>query len=308
MSWPKVELFGHTLPNPLVISSGTFGYGLGQTGVALGQIGAITLKSLTVKPRAGNPPPRIANPAEVRKEDILGLDPNYHLDDLEDSLGFVNSIGLQNCGIDNFLNDYACGLKFAATHCFEPSGYGEPVRFIASIAGESIEEYVCLTEKLQPCADWLLAIEVNVSCPNVERGLVFGTDRDLTHDLVSALKPISRIPLIVKLTPNVSDIRAIAAAALSAGADGLSLINTIKAKVKMRAGGEITGGVSGPMIRLVARRLTQKVCQTFSNVPVIAGGGVWCKEDVQARLDLGATCVGVGTLNFMGEGAIMRLL
>jgi len=286
----EAQFFGHTLPNPIVISSGAYKIDISESSLMIKSVGALTIKSLKKTAIAGNPPPRGTG---VCKEDILEC--YYPKDDLEDSKGIVNYIGLEGPGIDGFISQYALA--------YQKSGG----RFIASAAGNSVAEYVYVVERLSALGIFL-AIEVNVSCPNVADGLVFGTDANMTYALISELRKRTKMPLIVKLAPNVDDICKIAEVALLAGADGLSLINTILVKARMKDGREIVGGLSGPIIRPIAKRLVKQVCNAFPNVPVIAGGGVWCLQDVLDMLSYGATLVGVGTLNFTRGDAVLNLI
>ena len=300
MSWPKVELFSQELVNPLIASSGTIGFEEVCDGsIDFSKIGAVILKSIKPDPVFGNPPPRVS---EITKEDVIEC---YYLEDLEDEIGFINRIGLQGPGIDAFIIDYAPKMRRAIKVRYDAE---YPLRIIASIAGGSIDEYMILTRYLEDaCSDFLFALEVNISCPNTADGLVFGTNADLTFELIRTLRNKWLKPLIVKLTPNTEDICAVAEAVLRVGADAISLINTVKCKARMKDGHIIEGGLSGPIIRKIARKLVKEVCERFPTVPVIAGGGVFYKEDVLAMLELGATAVGVGTLNLTGKNAIIEL-
>ncbi|MCX6806740.1 MAG: nitronate monooxygenase [Candidatus Berkelbacteria bacterium] len=285
-----VSLFGHDLQSPIVIASGTLGY---EVDAKLAKQAVVILKSLKEMNTPGNQQPRIT---EVIKSDILEIDKSYSISDLADTPGMVNCIGLQNPGVDGFIERYASRYQSLGGH------------FIASVAGNAVPEYSYVVSVLSAYSKLFLGLEINISCPNVKEGLVFGTDPKMTYGLIITLRQLTKMPLIVKLTPNVPDICEIAKAAVDAGADALSLINTIKVKAQMRDGRTIEGGLSGPMIFPIACRLVEQVCKKFPDIPVIAGGGVWCVEDVQTMLDLGATLVSVGTLNFTSPVAVLNLI
>lgn len=283
------------IPRPIIIASGTQSYDIDPE--ITSRVGATTLKSIKPLPTAGNPPPRIA---EVKRKDILEiLGCPCQIEELADRVGMVNSIGLQQPGVDAFIAEYIPQYENL-----------QNPRIIASIAGNSIDEYVYVLLKLNLFDKLFMAYEINVSCPNTQEGMLFGQNPTLVSELVSMLKKLSPpcFPLIVKLTPNTDDICAVAGAALEAGADGLSLINTILVKARMRDGRVIQGGLSGPIIRPVAQRLIEEVCTKFPSVPVIAGGGVWNIKDVFDVLAAGATAVSVGTLNLKGSKCVLELV
>lgn len=267
------------LKNPVLVASGTFGYGEEyQDLVEAAQLGGIITKAVTLEPREGNPPPRLA----------------------ETPAGLLNSIGLENPGIEVFLKEKLPKLRKLKT------------RIIVNIAGEKKTEYLDLAEKLDR-ETGIDALEVNISCPNVqEGGLVFGTRADLAFSLVKGLRQATDLPLIVKLTPNVTDVTEIAQAAKEGGAEALSLINTILGMaidVNSRRSkiGAITGGLSGPAIRPVAVRM---VHQTFQKVdlPLIGMGGIACAEDALEFVLAGATAVAVGTANLVDPTISLKII
>lgn len=258
------------LKNPVLVASGTFGYGEEyQDLVEAAELGGIITKAVTLEPREGNPPPRLA----------------------ETPAGLLNSIGLENPGIEVFLKEKLPRLKRLKT------------RIIVNIAGEKKTEYLDLAERLGR-ETGIDALEVNISCPNVqEGGLVFGTRADLAFSLVKGLRQATDLPLIVKLTPNVTDVTEIAQAAKEGGAEALSLINTIlgmaiDVNTRRPKIGAITGGLSGPAIRPVAVRMVHQTHQKV-DLPLIGMGGIACAEDALEFVLAGATAVAVGTANLV---------
>ncbi len=267
------------LKNPVLVASGTFGYGEEyEDFVESEELGGIITKAVTLEPREGNPPPRLA----------------------ETPAGLLNSIGLENPGIEVFLTEKLPKLRKLKT------------RIIVNIAGEKKTEYLDLAEKLDR-ETGIDALEVNISCPNVQRGgVVFGTRADLAFSLVKGLRQATNLPLIVKLTPNVTDITEIAQAAKEGGADALSLINTIlgmaiDVNTRRPRIGAITGGLSGPAIRPIAVRM---VHQTHQNVdlPLIGVGGITSCEDALEFVLAGATAVAVGTANFVDPVVSLEII
>lgn len=267
------------LKNPVLVASGTFGYGEEyQDLVEAAELGGIITKAVTLEPREGNPPPRLA----------------------ETPAGLLNSIGLENPGIEVFLKEKLPKLRKLKT------------RIIVNIAGEKKTEYLDLAEKLDR-ETGIDALEVNISCPNVqEGGLIFGTRADLAFSLVKGLRQATDLPLIVKLTPNVTDVTEIAQAAKEGGAEALSLINTIlgmaiDVNTRRPKIGAITGGLSGPAIRPVAVRM---VHQTFQKVdlPLIGMGGIACAEDALEFVLAGATAVAVGTANLVDPTVSLKII
>jgi dihydroorotate dehydrogenase (NAD+) catalytic subunit len=267
------------LKNPVMTASGTFGYGEEYADyVDLNRIGAIVVKGLSLKPRLGNQPPRI----------------------METAGGMLNAVGLQNIGVDAFIDE-----KLPFLQKFD-------VKVIANIYGETHDEYIKVAKKLS-MAKGVHALEINVSCPNVKKGGVsFGSDPKTAAQVTRKVKDATGLPVIVKLTPNVTDIAAIAQAVEKAGADAISLINTLagmsidlkKRKPHLK---NITGGLSGPAIKPVALRMVWQVVQRVS-VPVIGIGGIMTAEDALEFLILGAKAVQIGTANFINPHATIDIL
>lgn len=259
-------------------ASGTFGYGEEFSEyVDLEKIGAIVTKGLSLKPRAGNAMPRI----------------------VETPGGMLNAIGLQNVGIEKFIEEKVPFLRTIST----------PV--IVNFFGNTVEEYAALAEKLDVIPE-VAGIEVNISCPNVKHGgIVFGTDPKSAHTVVSAVRSATSKPLIVKLSPNVTDIVTMASACAEAGADALSLINTITGmaidlKSRRPALANVTGGLSGPAIKPIALRMVWQVSRAVK-LPIIGIGGITTATDALEFLLAGATAVQVGTANFMSPAASQQI-
>ena len=274
----SVEIAGLTLQNPIMSASGTFGYGVEyEEYLDLSQLGAIVTKAVTLEPREGNPPPRVR----------------------ETPAGMLNAIGLQNPGAEAFIREKLPELQ----------DFGVPV--IANMSGRSMDEFATLAEMLS--VDGVDALEVNISCPNVEdEGMAFGVDCDMTGRLTEAVCNSTDLPVIVKLSPNVTDITVIARAAAEAGADALSLINTLlgmSIDVERRRPhlGNATGGLSGPAIRPVAVRMVHQVAQAV-DLPLIGMGGVMCADDALELILAGATGVAVGTANFVEPAAMQQVI
>ncbi len=275
----SVEIGRLRLRNPVMTASGTFGYGE-EYGpyVDLSRLGAIVVKGLSLKPRMGNPPPRI----------------------VETPCGMLNAVGLQNVGVDAFIRE---NLPFLTQ-------FDLPV--IANIFGESVEEYVKVAEILSQ-ASGVHALEVNISCPNVKKGgIAFGANPDMAADVTRRVKASTDLPVIVKLTPNVTDIAEIAESVETAGADAISLINTItgmSVDIERRVPHlrNITGGLSGPAIKPVALRMVWQVIQRVS-VPVIGLGGIMTARDALEFLIVGARAVQVGTAHFIHPHAAIDIL
>ena len=280
-----VDLAGIQMKNPVMVASGTFGYGEEyRQFIDLKELGAIVAKSITLLPRAGNRPPRI----------------------VETPAGMLNAIGLQNVGLERFISEKMPFLREA----------GVPI--IASISGEDVSEYAELAAKLTD-VESIAGLEVNISCPNVPRGgMMFGTDPQMTYDLVKAVRGAMRAnekptpTLIVKLSPNVTSIVEIASAAEEAGADALSLINTllgmaIDIHTRQPRLANITGGLSGPAIRPVALRMVWQVAEAV-DIPVIGMGGIMTAEDALEFIIAGASAVAVGTANFINPLATVEVI
>lgn len=273
------ELAGIKIKNPVMVASGTFGWGREYADyLDLNQLGAIVTKSITLQPREGNPPPRI----------------------VETPAGMLNSIGLQNEGVEYFLRE---DLPWLAK-------FDTPT--IVNIAGESEEEYAELARRLDQ-AEGVKGIEINISCPNVAKGgMAFGVDPAETKKIVAAVRKATRLPLIAKLSPNVTDITLIAKAAVEAGADALSLINTLVGmSLDTRTGqsrlGRQTGGLSGPAIRPIALRMVYETARAVK-VPIIGIGGIMTGQDAAEFLLAGARAVQVGTANFVDTTAPLKVL
>ena len=265
----KVDLCGITLDNPVMAASGTFGYGYEFAELFdINMLGTFSFKGTTLEPRFGNPTPRIA---ECRE-------------------GLINSIGLQNPGIDKVIEEELPKLS-ACLH----------KKVMANIGGFSVDEYVEVCRRLDAC-DQVGWLEVNVSCPNVHGGgIAFGTDPDAAAQVVRAVKDAVRKPVIVKLSPNVTDIVSIAKACENAGADGISLINTmlgmrIDLKTKKPVVANIMGGFSGPAVFPVALRMVYQVYEAV-DVPIIGIGGISTASDVIEMMLAGATAVQIGAAN-----------
>ncbi len=265
--------------NPILTASGTFGYGIEyEKHLNLNKLGGFVVKGLSVKEKTGNKPPRI----------------------VETPCGMLNAIGLQNVGIDKFLEEKLPKIEKFNTH------------IIANIYGTQVDEFVSIAEKLNG-AERISAIEINVSCPNVSvGGALFGKDPDMVFKLTSAVRKISDKPVIVKLTPNVSDIIPIAKAAESAGADAVSLINTITGMVidvksKKSALFNKTGGLSGPAIYPVGVRMVYEVYNAVK-IPVIGVGGIYSADIALQYMIAGATLVEVGTANFVKPNITIEII
>ena len=276
----SVDLCGITLDNPIIPASGTFGFGYEFAEIYdINILGTFSFKGTTKEPRFGNPTPRIA----------------------ECTSGMINAVGLQNPGIDKVISEELPKLK----RCFN-----KPV--MANIGGFSIDEYIENVEKIseEEQVGW---IELNISCPNVHSGGVnFGTDAKSAAEVVRAVRPVAKKPLIVKLTPNVTDIVEIAKACEAQGADAISLINTmlgmrIDLKTKKPIIKNIMGGFSGPAIFPVALRMVYQVANAVS-VPVVGIGGVSKAEDVIEMMLAGASAVEVGTANLINPRACLNII
>jgi dihydroorotate dehydrogenase (NAD+) catalytic subunit len=269
------------LPNPVVTASGTYGHGdevarLGDPSA----IGAITAKSLSADPCAGKPAPRLHTTAA----------------------GMINAVGLQGPGVEVWLRDDLPALRAAGA------------RVIVSIWGTSVDDYARAAAMLRPARDELLALEVNVSCPNLhKRSEMFAHDPGATRDVLRAvLDAEAGLPVFAKLSPNVTDLVAIAQAAVDAGVDGLTLVNTlmgllVDVEARRPALGGGGGGLSGPAIHPVALRAVHDVSRALPEVPIIGTGGVASGVDAVAMMMAGAHAVGVGTVNFLDPRAPQRI-
>ena len=275
----RVDIGGLVLKNPVMTASGTFGYGREFAElVDLTRLGALVVKGLSLQPSMGNPPPRIA----------------------ETACGMLNAIGLENVGVEAFVRDKLPFLRALS------------VPVVVNIYGKSVEEYAELAGRLDS-AKGVSAVEVNISCPNVKAGgVAFGVDPQAAYTVVREVRLRTSRPLIVKLSPNVSDITKIAEKAVDAGADALSLINTITGMavdVERRRPklANVTGGLSGPAVKPVALRMVWQVVNAVK-VPVIGIGGIMTAEDALEFLITGAAAVQVGTANFVNPAATMDIL
>lgn len=272
-----VEIAGIKMKTPVMTASGTFGFGLEyEEFVDINQIGAIVVKGTTLLPRSGNAGVRIA----------------------ETSAGMLNSIGLENPGVEEFL---AAALPKLAQ-------YDVPV--IVNIAGNTVQEYGELAKRLETSG--VAAVELNISCPNVKQGgIAFGTDCDSAAAVVSTVKASTSLPVIVKLSPNVTDIAAMAQTVESAGADAISLINTllgmaINIHTRKPVLGNVVGGLSGPAVKPVAVRMVWQAANAVK-IPVIGMGGIMTAEDAVEFMLAGASAVAVGTANFVNPCAIVEI-
>ncbi|MDJ0720010.1 MAG: dihydroorotate dehydrogenase [Desulfobacterales bacterium] len=274
-----IDIAGLHLKNPVMTASGTFGYG-GEFKdlVDLNRLGAIIVKGLSLRPTAGNPPPRI----------------------VETPAGMLNAIGLENIGIEAFRKTRLKFLRRLET----------PV--IVNLYGQQAEDYEALADIVDETPD-IAAVEVNISCPNVKAGgIAFGVSAAAAGDLTARIRARTAKPLIVKLSPNVTDIVPIAQAAAAAGADALSLINTITGMAvdienRRPKLANITGGLSGPAIRPVAVRMVWQAARAV-DIPVIGIGGIMNHRDALEFFIAGASAVQVGTANFVNPGASMAIL
>ena len=270
----SVEIAGIKMRNPVMTASGTFGYGEEFSSyVDLEKIGAMITKGLSLKPRAGNPTPRI----------------------VETPGGMLNAIGLQNVGVDAFITQKVPFLRNVNT----------PV--IANLFGNTLDEYGELAARLDGVPE-VAGVEVNISCPNVKHGgIVFGTEPEAAHAVVKLVRERTIKPLIVKLSPNVTDIVQMAHACADAGADALSLINTLTGMAvdlhkRRPVLANITGGLSGPAIKPVALRMVWQVAKAVK-IPIIGIGGIMCAADALEFMLVGATAVQIGTANFLDPSA-----
>ena len=274
----SVTIAGVTFKNPVMTASGTFGSGMEYGDfVDLNRLGAVVTKGVANVPWPGNPTPRVA--------EVYG--------------GMLNAIGLQNPGIDVFLKRDIPFLQQYDT------------KIIVNVCGKTVEDYLEVVEKLNDSAADML--EINVSCPNVKEGAIaFGQKADCLFDITSKIKNVARKPIIMKLSPNVTDITEMAKAAEAAGADAISLINTItgmKIDIHKRtfALANRTGGMSGPAIKPVAVRMVYQASHAVK-IPVIGMGGIATAEDAIEFLLAGATAVSVGAVNFMNQYATVEII
>jgi dihydroorotate dehydrogenase (NAD+) catalytic subunit len=275
----SVSIGNLELQNPIMTASGTFGYGQEyEEFIDLNKLGAIVTKAITLKPKKGNPPPRVA----------------------ETTAGMLNAIGLQNVGVEAFIRDKLPYLR--TLNC----------KTVVNIAGKDAEDYVELA-KILSAEDGVDALEVNISCPNVKKGgQLFGSDAEIAQRLVAAVRDATDMHLMVKLTPNVTDITEIAKAVERAGADSISLINTllgIAVDVRTRKPliANITGGLSGPAIKPVALACVWNVAKAV-DIPLVGIGGIMTADDGLEFMVVGASAFQVGTANFVEPTATLDIL
>ena len=275
----SVNVAGLALRNPVLTASGTFGYGEEFSEyVNLNTLGGIVTKGLSLRPRAGNPTPRI----------------------VETPGGMLNAIGLQNVGIDAFIAQKLPFLRTVDTLC------------IANFFGGTVEEYAAMAARLDALPE-VAALEMNISCPNVkDGGIVFGSDPACAAGVVAACRAATSKPLIVKLSPNVTDVVVMAQACADAGADALSLINTlvgmaIDARTRRPVLANITGGLSGPAIKPVALRMVWQVARAVK-LPIIGIGGIMSATDVIEFMLAGASAVQIGTASFVTPGIAQQIV
>ena len=276
----KINFLGHEFKNPIIPASGTFGFGYEFSDLYdINILGSISLKGTTLEPRYGNPLPRIA----------------------ECPSGLINAIGLQNPGVDAVISHEIPKLSEV---------YDDLV--IANVGGHSIYEYVETVKKFNDC-DKVFAIELNISCPNVSGGgMAFGTDKDVAKELVAEVRKVCKKPLIIKLSPNVTDIVSIAKAVEEAGADAVSLVNTMLGmRINLKTGEPIIsikkGGYSGPGIFPVALRMVYEVSHAV-NIPVIGMGGVSNAYEVLEMMYAGASLVMIGAENLVNPYACKEII
>ena len=275
----RVRIGGLELQNPVMTASGTFGYGeeFGDL-VNLQRLGGIVAKGISLKPRPGNPPPRV----------------------VETSCGMLNAIGLENVGVERFISEKMAFLRQAGT------------AVVVNILGDTVDDYSELAARLNG-VEGLAAIEVNISCPNVRKGgVAFGSQPKMARAVTAAVRKKTSLPIIVKLSPNVTDITEIARAVEDSGADAVSLINTllgmaIDSKSRRPRLANIVGGLSGPAIKPVALRMVWQVAGAV-RIPVIGIGGITTAEDAVEFLLAGATAVQVGTANFVNPMAAEEII
>jgi dihydroorotate dehydrogenase (NAD+) catalytic subunit len=275
----SVSIGSLRLPNPLIAASGCFGYGLEYSNIVdLSSLGGVAVKGLFLEPREGHAPPRI----------------------VETPSGMLNAIGLQGIGIHRFVREVLPDLRDRGAIVF------------VNICGTTVDEYVELSRILSD-HEGVAAIELNISCPNIkEGGITFGCSLAGTHQVVAAVRKVTRLPLIPKLTPNVTDVASFAKAAEDAGADAVSLVNTflamaIDVETRRPKLTNIVGGLSGPAIRPIAVRMVYECRQTVT-LPIVGMGGIATAADVLEFMIAGATAVQVGTANFVDPFIWSKLL
>ncbi|MEE9503905.1 MAG: dihydroorotate dehydrogenase [Thermodesulfobacteriota bacterium] len=275
----SVEIDKIKMRNPIMAASGTFGYGEEYRNYTpINRLGALITKGISLNPRLGNPPPRLAETAG----------------------GMLNAIGLENIGVDALIEEKAPRFK----------KFGSPV--IVNIFGATLKEYEEVAKRLNKVEE-VAGLEINISCPNIKRGgISFGTDPKEVFSVVSRVRKSSSLPILVKLSPNVTDITEIARSAEEAGADALSLINTltgmaVDVETRTPKLGNITGGLSGPAIKPVALRMVWEVYNTVK-IPVVGMGGIFSAKDALEFIIVGASAVQIGTAHFINPKVTMEVI
>lgn len=274
-----VQLAGIKLRNPVITASGTYGFGEEYAPYCCpSRLGAITVKGITPLPRLGNPVPRIA----------------------ETPAGMLNAVGLENPGLEGFIKDYLPELETLDT------------AVIVNISGFSVGDYALMASSF-PAVSCIAALEVNISCPNIKHGgMAFGTDPDSAREVIAAVRKKTTLPVIAKLSPNVTDITEMARAVEDGGADIISLINTllgmrIDTSSQRPVLASVTGGLSGPAVFPVALRMVYQVYRAVK-IPIIGMGGISTWEDAAEFMLAGASAVGIGTANFINPYAPLEVL
>ncbi len=275
----SVEIDKIKMRNPIMAASGTFGYGEEYRNYTpINRLGALITKGISLNPRLGNPPPRLAETAG----------------------GMLNAIGLENIGVDALIEEKAPRFK----------KFGSPV--IVNIFGATLKEYEEVAKRLNKVEE-VAGLEINISCPNIKRGgISFGTDPKEVFSVVSRVRKSSSLPILVKLSPNVTDITEIARSAEEAGADAISLINTltgmaVDVETRTPKLGNITGGLSGPAIKPVALRMVWEVYNTVK-IPVVGMGGIFSAKDALEFIIVGASAVQIGTAHFINPKVTMEVI
>lgn len=275
----SIEIAGIRMKNPVMPASGCFGYGEEMAEfIDISRLGAVVTKGITLLPREGNEQPRIC----------------------ETRAGMINFIGLQNPGAEVVIKEKIPFLW----------QFGVPI--IVNIAGATERDYVELARRFNG-VEGVAGLEVNISCPNTKRGgIAFGQDPDIASELVAKIREATSLPLIVKLTPNVTDVVSIAASVILAGTDALSLVNTFTARARIRGGPQtgkwIEGGLSGPAIMPIALRMVSDVAKANLGVPIIGMGGISNTKDALDFLESGADAVAVGTANFVNPNVMIEII
>jgi dihydroorotate dehydrogenase (NAD+) catalytic subunit len=274
----SVQLGPLKLNTPFLAASGTFGYGSEYSPIVdLSRVGAVITKSLSVKPREGNPAPRI----------------------WETPSGMLNAIGLENCGLESFVAHRVPELDKL------------PTKVLVNVVGDSVEDYATICARLDT-VDAIDGFEINISCPNVKHGCKFSSDPKDCERLLKALRPTTKKLLMAKLSPNVTDVGEIARAAVDGGADALSLINTlvgmaVNVKTRRPQIANVTGGLSGPCVRPVAVRCVYQAAKACPKTPIVGIGGIRTLSDALEFLIVGACAVQIGTTNYLDPDFLNRL-